>query len=202
MVLTSSRLAHCIATTAVVPLRAHRLPVLEEASRRATMTKRRPPVARPAHAFAPATTTTSARSRRPTATGSPRCRSSMCSPAAASSSPKRASASTSSKACCRAAVASVAKASTAARSGVYPAKTVRRINAVKQLMIDGYTIEEIQGQFLLYTDLVEGVAENLTELWRGSAPRRRPSSTPAIAASSRSNSPTPAATATAGRAPR
>jgi uncharacterized coiled-coil protein SlyX len=47
---------------------------------------------------------------------------------------------------------------------VYPAKTIRRINAVKQLMADGYTIEEIQGQFLLYTDLVEGVAENLTEL--------------------------------------
>ena len=42
---------------------------------------------------------------------------------------------------------------------------MRRINAVKQLMVDGYTIEEIQGQFLLYTDLVEGVAENLTELW-------------------------------------
>ena len=49
--------------------------------------------------------------------------------------------------------------------GVYPSKTVRRINAVKQLMADGYTIEEIQGQFLLYTDLVEGAAENLNELW-------------------------------------
>ncbi len=49
--------------------------------------------------------------------------------------------------------------------GLYPAKTVRRINAVKQLMIDGYTIEEIQGQFLLYTDLVEGVGENLSALW-------------------------------------
>jgi DNA-binding transcriptional MerR regulator len=49
--------------------------------------------------------------------------------------------------------------------GVYPAKTVRRINDVKALMADGYTIEEIQGQFLLYTDLVEGVAENLAELW-------------------------------------
>ena len=48
--------------------------------------------------------------------------------------------------------------------GVYPAKTIRRINSVKQLMADGYTIEEIQGQFLLYTDLVEGVAEHLTEL--------------------------------------
>jgi hypothetical protein len=49
--------------------------------------------------------------------------------------------------------------------GVYPSKTVRRINAVKSLMADGYTIEEIQGEFLLYTDLVEGVAEHLTELW-------------------------------------
>lgn len=49
--------------------------------------------------------------------------------------------------------------------GVYPSKTVRRINDVKRLMADGYTIEEIQGQFLLYTDLAEGVAENLTELW-------------------------------------
>jgi hypothetical protein len=48
--------------------------------------------------------------------------------------------------------------------GVYPAKTVRRINEVKQRMADGYTIEEIQGQFLLYTDLVEGVEENLAEL--------------------------------------
>ena len=48
--------------------------------------------------------------------------------------------------------------------GVYPPKTVRRINYVRQLMQDGYTIEQIQGQFLLYTDLVEGVAENLAEL--------------------------------------
>ena len=48
--------------------------------------------------------------------------------------------------------------------GVYPAKTVRRINLVRRLMHDGYTIEEIQGQFLLYTDLVEGVAENVQEL--------------------------------------
>jgi hypothetical protein len=49
--------------------------------------------------------------------------------------------------------------------GVYPAKTVRRINTVKQLMLDGYTIEQIQGQLLLYTDLIEGVAEHLQELW-------------------------------------
>lgn len=49
--------------------------------------------------------------------------------------------------------------------GVYPAKTVRRINTVKQWMVNGYTIEEIQEHFLLFTDLVEGVAENLSELW-------------------------------------
>ena len=48
--------------------------------------------------------------------------------------------------------------------GMYPAKTVRRINDVKRLMTEGFTIEEIQGQFLLYTDLVEGVGENLVEL--------------------------------------
>jgi DNA-binding transcriptional MerR regulator len=50
--------------------------------------------------------------------------------------------------------------------GVYPAKTIRRINTVKQLMLDGYTIEEIQGQILLYTDLIEEVGEHLTELWQ------------------------------------
>ncbi len=49
--------------------------------------------------------------------------------------------------------------------GLYPVKTVRRINTVKQLMLDGYTIEQIQGQLLLYTDLIEGIAEQLSELW-------------------------------------
>jgi DNA-binding transcriptional MerR regulator len=49
--------------------------------------------------------------------------------------------------------------------GVYPAKTVRRINDVKRLMAEGYTIEQIQGQFLLYTDLIEGAGEHLATLW-------------------------------------
>lgn len=48
--------------------------------------------------------------------------------------------------------------------GVYPVKTIRRINTVKSLMADGHTTEEILGQFLLYTDLAEGVAEHITEL--------------------------------------
>ncbi len=48
--------------------------------------------------------------------------------------------------------------------GLYPAKTVRRINTVRKLMAEGYTIEEIQGQFLAYDDLVEGVGEHLDAL--------------------------------------
>ena len=48
--------------------------------------------------------------------------------------------------------------------GVYPSKVVRRINTVKQLMADGHTIEEIQGEFLVYTDLVENLGESLEEL--------------------------------------
>jgi DNA-binding transcriptional MerR regulator len=49
--------------------------------------------------------------------------------------------------------------------GVYPAKTIRRINRVKQLMAEGLTIEEIQGQVLAYTDLIENVSEGLAQMW-------------------------------------
>lgn len=49
--------------------------------------------------------------------------------------------------------------------GVYPPKTVRRINTVKRLMNDGHTIEEIQADFLQYTDLVETLAEGLAALF-------------------------------------
>jgi hypothetical protein len=48
--------------------------------------------------------------------------------------------------------------------GLYPAKTVRRIDHVKRLMGEGYTIEEIQAQFLQFTDLVENVGEAIDEL--------------------------------------
>ena len=50
--------------------------------------------------------------------------------------------------------------------GVYPPKTVRRINTLKQLMSEGHTIEEIQGQFLVYTDSIEGLGESVAELCR------------------------------------
>lgn len=51
--------------------------------------------------------------------------------------------------------------------GVYPAKTVRRINAIKRLMADGYTIEEIQEQFLRYTDVLETLDEGIAEVFAG-----------------------------------
>jgi hypothetical protein len=48
--------------------------------------------------------------------------------------------------------------------GVYPAKTIRRINAVKQLMLAGHTIEEIQEQFLQFSDVIEGLEEGLADI--------------------------------------
>ncbi len=47
--------------------------------------------------------------------------------------------------------------------GVYPAKAVHRINVIKSLMSDGYTIEEIQEQFLQFADVVENVEQGLKE---------------------------------------
>jgi DNA-binding transcriptional MerR regulator len=50
--------------------------------------------------------------------------------------------------------------------GLYPARAVRRINAVKKLMSDGYTIEQIQEQFLRFTDVIETLEAGLTELFK------------------------------------
>jgi len=49
--------------------------------------------------------------------------------------------------------------------GVYPAKAVRRINAVRRLMDDGRTIEEIQVEVLRFGDLLETLEEGLTDLF-------------------------------------
>lgn len=48
--------------------------------------------------------------------------------------------------------------------GLYPAKTIRRINEVKRLMAEGYTIDEIGAQFLHFTDLIENLDEAASEL--------------------------------------
>jgi len=49
--------------------------------------------------------------------------------------------------------------------GVYPSRTVRRINAIKRLMDEGYTIEEIQEHFLRFTDAIEQLEEGFTEVF-------------------------------------
>jgi DNA-binding transcriptional MerR regulator len=41
--------------------------------------------------------------------------------------------------------------------GLYPATTVRRINVIKRLMSQNYTIEDIQQQFLRYRDEIEAL---------------------------------------------
>ena len=47
--------------------------------------------------------------------------------------------------------------------GVYPVKVLRRINVIKSLMLKGYTIEEIQSQFLQFTDVIERLEEGVRE---------------------------------------
>jgi len=47
--------------------------------------------------------------------------------------------------------------------GVYPPKVIKRINVIKSLMLDGYTIEEIQSQFLQFTDVIERLEEGIAE---------------------------------------
>jgi DNA-binding transcriptional MerR regulator len=49
--------------------------------------------------------------------------------------------------------------------GVYPAKAVRRINAVRRLMDEGRTIEEIQAELLRFADVIETLEEGLTDLF-------------------------------------
>ena len=49
--------------------------------------------------------------------------------------------------------------------GVYPAKAVRRINAVRRLMEEGRTIEEIQAELLRFADVIETLEEGLGDLF-------------------------------------
>lgn len=51
--------------------------------------------------------------------------------------------------------------------GVYPATTVRRINAIKQMMAANYTIEDIQRSFLRFTDEIESLRRSLSQLLSG-----------------------------------
>lgn len=51
--------------------------------------------------------------------------------------------------------------------GLYPATTVRRVNAIKQMMAANYTIEDIQRSFLRFTDEIEVLQRGLTQLLAG-----------------------------------
>jgi DNA-binding transcriptional MerR regulator len=51
--------------------------------------------------------------------------------------------------------------------GLYPPTTVRRINSIKQLMAENYTIEDIQQQFLRFRDEVEGLTRSCELLFHG-----------------------------------
>lgn len=49
--------------------------------------------------------------------------------------------------------------------GLYPPTTVRRINLIKRLMAQNYTIEEIQAQYLRYADEIDGVERSLNAIF-------------------------------------
>lgn len=51
--------------------------------------------------------------------------------------------------------------------GMYPATTVRRINAIKRLQAEGHTIEDIQRRFLRYRDEIEALERSFTTLFDG-----------------------------------
>jgi len=49
--------------------------------------------------------------------------------------------------------------------GMYPAKTIRRVNEIKRLMAQNHTIEEIQQSFLRFTDTIESLEEGFEDLF-------------------------------------
>jgi hypothetical protein len=51
--------------------------------------------------------------------------------------------------------------------GLYPATTVRRVNAIKQMMGANYTIEDIQRSFLRFTDEIDGLRRGTEKLFSG-----------------------------------
>ena len=51
--------------------------------------------------------------------------------------------------------------------GVYPAHVIRRVNAVKGMMADNLTIEEIQRSFARFKDDIDGLEKDLRDLLHG-----------------------------------
>lgn len=63
--------------------------------------------------------------------------------------------------------------------GVYPATTVRRVNAIKQMMAAHYTIEDIQRSFLRFTEQIEAQKRGMSQLLDGFATELRAGQFPA-----------------------
>ena len=63
--------------------------------------------------------------------------------------------------------------------GVYPATTVRRVNAIKQMMAAHYTIEDIQRSFLRFTEEIEAQKRGISQLLDGFAAELRAGQFPA-----------------------
>jgi DNA-binding transcriptional MerR regulator len=51
--------------------------------------------------------------------------------------------------------------------GIYPSHVVRRVNAVKGMMAENLTIEEIQRSFVRFKDEIDGVEKDLRDLLSG-----------------------------------
>jgi DNA-binding transcriptional MerR regulator len=51
--------------------------------------------------------------------------------------------------------------------GIYPSHVVRRVNAVKGMMAENLTIEEIQRSFVKFKDDIDGVEKDLRDLLSG-----------------------------------
>ena len=51
--------------------------------------------------------------------------------------------------------------------GLYPALAVRRVTAIKQMMAESLTIEEIQRSFLRWKDEIDAIERGLDDLFRG-----------------------------------
>jgi hypothetical protein len=51
--------------------------------------------------------------------------------------------------------------------GIYPCATIRRINSIKRLMSQSYTIEEIQRSFTFFKEQIEKIELMLNDLFKG-----------------------------------
>jgi DNA-binding transcriptional MerR regulator len=51
--------------------------------------------------------------------------------------------------------------------GLYPVEAVRRINAIKKMMAEGHTLEDIKRSFLVHRNHIDQLERNLSEVFNG-----------------------------------